>query len=203
MWRAIFGASGTRKDANVQSWMHGCRFFVASPDSTLSGPLQPSPRASRPTRIAPRGVQPGLYYVKSCKKPISYNQFGKRPAPFDRTMEGGLSIEGMEEHIAQLLTCKPLSEAQVKNLCEKVRENSHSLCHPRPRAHPHSRVMPGDASLHWGAHMVLCGGTRSLATKTAMGVGGSGGDARPSFGLVVVVCIFPRIWSKLLRSFWA
>ena len=48
------------------------------------------------------------------------------------TMEGGLSIEGMEEHIAQLLTCKPLSEAQVKNLCEKVREISHSLCHPRP-----------------------------------------------------------------------
>ena len=29
-----------------------------------------------------------------------------------------------------------------------------------------------------GAHMVLCGGTRSLATKTAMGVGGREGATR-------------------------
>ena len=73
-------------------------------------------------------------------------------------MEGGLSIEGMEEHIAQLLTCKPLSEAQVKNLCEKVRENSHSLCHPRPpRVHPHSRVMLGErAASAGGARTWYC-----------------------------------------------
>ena len=30
-----------------------------------------------------------------------------------------VTLETLEEHVAQLLTCKPLSEKDVKNLCEK------------------------------------------------------------------------------------